>query len=66
MSYLACPCSGAGRPNAIASAAGTCGVVAVVDDQPNTNLNSLRVMPNGAMLSSDTFNARVVQVGAGG
>lgn len=55
--------AGASFRNTIAVAAGgTCGVVATVGDQANTVLNSIRVLPNGAMLSSDKANARVVQV----
>lgn len=33
-----------------------------VDDKPNTELNSIRVLPDGRMLSTDTKNQRVVIV----
>jgi len=56
--------TGANARNTIARAAGgSCGVVATVNDQSNTVLNSIRVLPTGGMLSSDKANGRVVQVG---
>lgn len=55
--------AGAGARNTIAVAAGgKCGVVATVNDKANTVLNSIRVLPSGAMLSSDKANGRVVKV----
>lgn len=39
--------------------------MATVTDKSGTVLNSIRVLPDGAMLSSDKANARVVKVSQG-
>jgi hypothetical protein len=37
-------------------------LIPAVTDRPNTELNSIRVLPDGRMLSSDTKNQRIVMV----
>jgi hypothetical protein len=37
-------------------------LASAVTDRPNTELNSIRVLPDGRMLASDTKNQRIVMV----
>ncbi|WIA18519.1 hypothetical protein OEZ85_009969 [Tetradesmus obliquus] len=52
--------------NTIGRLSGDCSLFATVTDRPNTELNSIRVLPDGRMLSTDTRNQRVVMVSADG
>eukprot|EP00878_Enallax_costatus_P022400 GHUV01023759.1.p1 GENE.GHUV01023759.1~~GHUV01023759.1.p1 ORF type:complete len:330 (+),score=44.48 GHUV01023759.1:373-1362(+) len=52
--------------NVISYASESCKSFAKVEDKPGTSLNSIRVLPDGGMLSTDTTNARVVMVSADG
>ncbi|WIA38811.1 hypothetical protein OEZ86_002093 [Tetradesmus obliquus] len=52
--------------NTIGRLGGDCSVFATVTDRPNTELNSIRVLPDGRMVSTDTKNQRVVMVSADG
>ncbi|KAF6262320.1 hypothetical protein COO60DRAFT_1458642 [Scenedesmus sp. NREL 46B-D3] len=50
--------------NTIGRLTGDCGVFATVTDVPNTELNSIRVLPDGRMLAGDTNNQRIVLGGS--
>eukprot|EP00879_Flechtneria_rotunda_P033368 GHRR01036951.1.p1 GENE.GHRR01036951.1~~GHRR01036951.1.p1 ORF type:complete len:172 (+),score=45.17 GHRR01036951.1:95-610(+) len=57
----------AGARNAIGAVSNkSCDAFATINDKVNTTLNSIRVLPDGRLLSTDTRNARVVLVSADG